>query len=63
MDEEKGFVQGEVLHDRVETRFVTLPSWTWKSWRSKPQAEAGGDGESHSRPVLAFQRGPVIRFN
>ena len=27
MHEDKGFIEGELLHDRIETRFIPLPAW------------------------------------
>jgi len=64
MDEEKGFVQGEVLHDRVETRFVTLPSWEMEI----VEIEAAGLSAAETERAIQsqfwrFSEDLVIRFN
>jgi DNA repair exonuclease SbcCD nuclease subunit len=64
MDEEKGFVEGEVLHDRVETRFVPLPSWDMEI----VEIEAAGLSASEMEKAIQsqfwrFSEDLVIRFN
>ena len=64
MDEEKGFVQGEVLHDRVETRFVPLPSWEMEI----VEIEAAGLSAAETEKAIQsqfwrFSEDLVIRFN
>jgi len=64
MDEEKGFVEGEVLQDRVETRFVPLPSWDMEIVEIEA---AGRSTEETEKDIQSqfwrFSEDLVIRFN
>jgi exonuclease SbcD len=64
MDEEKGFVCGELLHDRIETSFRPLPAYEMEI----VEIEAGGltSGQCEDAIVAQswrFDENRVIRFN
>jgi exonuclease SbcD len=64
MYEEKGFVYGEALHDRIETRFVPLPVYEMEM----VEIEAGGlNSQQCEEAIVAqswrFDEDRVIRFN
>jgi exonuclease SbcD len=64
MDEEKGFVYGELLHDRIETRFVPLPVYEMEI----VEIEAGTlTSQQCEEAIVAqswrFDENRVIRFN
>jgi len=63
MDEEKGFVEGEVLHDRIETRFIPLPAHDMEII----EIEAAGMTEREVEDAVTshfwrFEENRVIRF-
>jgi exonuclease SbcD len=64
MHEEKGFVEGEVLHDRIETRFIPLPAYDMEI----VQIEAAGISAEACESAIQsqfwrFSNNIVIRFN
>jgi DNA repair exonuclease SbcCD nuclease subunit len=64
MNEEKGFVEGEVLNDRIETRFIPLPVYDMEI----VQIETAGMGakdleEAIKSQFWRFCQELVIRFN
>ena len=64
MNEEKGFVMGEVLNDRIETRSIPLPSYDMEI----VQVEAAGLGTKELEEAIEaqfwrFDQDLVIRFN
>jgi hypothetical protein len=64
MDEEKGFVEGEVLNDRVETRFVSLPSWDMEIVEIEAAGLSAAEAEkSIMSQFWRFNEDLVIRFN
>jgi DNA repair exonuclease SbcCD nuclease subunit len=64
MDEDKGFVEAELLHNRIETRFVPLPVYGLEM----VEIQAGGLSseeclEAIRRQFWRFEEDLVIRFN
>jgi DNA repair protein SbcD/Mre11 len=64
VDEDKGFVEGEVMSDRIETRFIPLPAWDMEI----VEIEAAGRGPKEIEETIRaqfrrFNQDLVIRFN
>jgi hypothetical protein len=64
MFEEKGFVEGELLNGRIETRFITLPAYEMEI----VEIEAAGLTAKECEDEIAsqfwrFSEDRVIRFN
>jgi DNA repair exonuclease SbcCD nuclease subunit len=64
IDEKKAFVVGEVMGDRIETRFVPLPEWDMEM----VEIEAAGQGPEALQNAIRsqfwrFREDMVIRFN
>lgn len=64
LDEEKGFVEGELVNNRVETRFIPLPAWDMEI----VEINAGGRSPREVEKAIRdqfwrFSRDLVIRFN
>jgi exonuclease SbcD len=63
-DEDKGFVEGEVIHERVETRFIPLGAWDMEiveveaAGRSSPEVE-----KAIREQFWRFSEDLVVRFN
>ncbi|MBN2033443.1 MAG: metallophosphoesterase [Deltaproteobacteria bacterium] len=64
MDEEKGFVEGEVINGRIETRFIPLPAWEMKIVEIEAAGRSPREVENTIRDQFRrFNQGLVIRFN
>jgi DNA repair exonuclease SbcCD nuclease subunit len=64
LDEEKGFVEGEVVDNRVETRFLPLPSWDMEILEIEAAGRSPEEIENTIRGVFyRFNQDLVIRFN
>jgi exonuclease SbcD len=64
VDEEKGFVEGEVVNDRIETRFIPLPAWDMEI----VEIDAAGRNQKEVEKAIQdqfwrFTEDLVIRFN
>ena len=63
-DEEKGFVEGEVVNDRIETRFVPLSAWDMEIVEIEAAGRSPDDVEKAIRDQFwRFSEDLVIRFN
>ena len=64
MNEEKGFVVGEVLNDRIETRFMPLPVYDMEIVKIEAVGMNGRDLEEAIKSQFwRFCKELVIRFN
>jgi DNA repair protein SbcD/Mre11 len=64
LDEDKGFIEGEALDDRVETRFVPLPAWDMEVVEIEAAGRSSKEIEDTIRDQFRrFGRDLVIRFN
>ena len=64
MNEEKGFVVGEVLNDRIETRFMPLPVYDMEIVEIAAAGLSKGDlEEAIEAQSWRFEEDLVIRFN
>ena len=64
MNEEKGFVMGEVLNDRIETRFLPLPVYDMEIVKIEADGLSAGDlEEAIEAQFWRFEDDLVIRFN
>jgi DNA repair exonuclease SbcCD nuclease subunit len=64
MNEEKGFVMGEVLNDRIETRFMALPTYDMEIVNIEAAGLSTGDLEEAIKAQFwRFDKDLVIRFN
>lgn len=64
MHEDKGFIEGELLHDRIETRFVSLPAWGMEMVEVKAAGLSSGECEEAIKEQFwRFNEDLVIRFN
>ena len=64
MYEDKGFIEGEVLHDRVETRFIPLPAYEMELVRLKAKGMSGTElKKAIEDQYWRFRDDLVIRFN
>ncbi|MBU2499635.1 MAG: exonuclease SbcCD subunit D [Proteobacteria bacterium] len=64
MDEEKGFVEAELLHGRIETRFIPLPAWDMEMVEIEAAGRTSEDVEEAIRAQFwRFGEEMVIRFN
>ena len=64
MDEDKGFVEGEVVDNRVETRFIPLPAWDMEIVEIEAAGRSPRDIEDTIRDRFRlFNQDLVIRFN
>ena len=62
--EEKGFVEGGVVNDRIETRFVPLPAWDMEIVEIEAAGRSSNEVEKEIRDQFwRFSRDLVIRFN
>jgi exonuclease SbcD len=63
VDEEKGFVVGEVLHDRIETHFIPLAAWDMEIVEIDAGGRRTGEVEEEIRSQFwRFREDMVIRF-
>lgn len=64
MNEEKGFVVGEVLHNRIETHFIPLPAYEMEIVQIEAAGLSAGACEDAVRSQFwRFSEEMVIRFN
>jgi exonuclease SbcD len=64
MNEEKGFVMGEVINDRIETRFMPLPTYEMEIVNIEAAGLSEGDLEEAVKAQFwRFDEDLVIRFN
>ncbi len=64
MYEEKGFVEGEVLNNRIETRFIPLPAYDMEIVQLEASGMAACECEEAIRSQFwRFSEDMVIRFN
>lgn len=64
VDEEKGFVEGEVVNDRIETRFISLSAWDMEIVEIEAAGRSPKEVEKAIRDQFwRFSRDLVIRFN
>ncbi|MGD2125369.1 MAG: metallophosphoesterase [Desulfobacteraceae bacterium] len=64
MYEEKGFVEGEILNDRVETRFIPLPAWDMEMVEIEAAGRSSEEIEDAIRAQFwRFREDMVIRFS
>lgn len=64
MHEDKGFVEAELLHDRIETRFIPLPAWDMEIVEIEAAGRTAGDVEEAIRSQFwRLSGGMVVRFN
>jgi len=64
VDEEKGFVEGEVVNDRIETRFVPLSAWDMEVVEIEAAGRSPKEVEKAIRDQFwRFSQDLVIRFN
>ncbi len=64
MEEEKGFVEGEVVNNRVETRFIPLPAWDMEIVEIEAAGRSAKEVEKAIRNEFwRFSQDLVIRFN
>jgi DNA repair exonuclease SbcCD nuclease subunit len=64
VDEEKGFVEGEVVNDRIETRFISLPAWEMEIVEIEAAGRSAKEVEKAIRDQFwRFGQDLVIRFN
>ncbi|MCJ7594424.1 MAG: hypothetical protein MUO52_06585, partial [Desulfobacterales bacterium] len=64
MHEDKGFVEAELLHDRIETRFIPLSAWDMEMVEIEAAGRTSGDVEEAIRSQFwRFSEDLVIRFN
>jgi DNA repair protein SbcD/Mre11 len=62
--EEKGFMEGELLHDRIETRFIPLPSYEMESIEVHAAGLTARECEDEiSSQFWRFEENRVIRFD
>jgi DNA repair exonuclease SbcCD nuclease subunit len=63
MDEEKGFVVGELVHDRIETRFIPLPAYSMERVEIEGAGLSAADFEARIRDQFWRLDGDrVVRF-
>jgi DNA repair protein SbcD/Mre11 len=64
VDEDKGFVEGEVINERVETRFIPLPAWDMEIVEIEAAGRSPREIEDAIRDRFRhFNQELVIRFN
>jgi exonuclease SbcD len=64
MDENKAFVEGEVMDDRIETRFIPLPEWGMEMVEIEAALQSADAVQSAIRNQFwRFREDLVIRFN
>jgi DNA repair protein SbcD/Mre11 len=64
VNEDKGFVEGEVIHDRIETRFIPLPAWAMEIVEIEAAGRTSREIENTIRDQFRrFNQDLVIRFN
>jgi DNA repair protein SbcD/Mre11 len=64
VDEEKGFVEGEAVNNRVETRFIPLPAWDMEIVEIEAAGRSPNEVEKDIRGQFwRFSQDLVIRFN
>jgi exonuclease SbcD len=64
VDEEKGFVEGEVVDNRVQTRFIPLPAWDMEIVEIEAAGRSPKDVEKAiQHEFWRFSENLVIRFN
>jgi DNA repair exonuclease SbcCD nuclease subunit len=64
MNEDKGFVEGEILHDRIETRFIPLPAYDMEMVSIEAAGMCSGECEEAIKSQFwRFSEDLVIRFN
>jgi DNA repair exonuclease SbcCD nuclease subunit len=64
MNEDKAFVAGEVVGDRIETRFMPLPSWDMEIVEIEAGGKSSGAVEGDIKEQYwRFRKDIVIRFN
>jgi len=64
MHEDKGFIEGELLHGRIETRFIPLPAWEMEMVEVKAAGLSSRECEEEIKAQFwRFTEDLVIRFN
>lgn len=64
MQEDKGFIQGELLHDRIETSFIPLPAWDMEMVEVMAAGLSSRECEEAIKEQFwRFSEDLVIRFN